>query len=1071
MNAISKAFLRRLLAAVVPAVLLFASAESAFAASGTWISNSSSTWSGAANWNPAVVPGTAAGDVVSITGTNITATRTVSINTNVTLGTLNIGDSDASHSYILARTSGTFTLNNSGSGAQINQVATSAGDTISAPFVLADNLAITNNALTNAIAPVRILTISGSISETGGARTLGKSGTATVVLSGTASYTGATTINAGILQFAKTASLYNSNTASWTAANIVTGSGATLGLNVGGAGEFTTGNVTTLLTNLGGLGGSITNNGLRAGSAIGFDTTNATGGVTIADNIRNSTGTGGGAIGVTKLGSGTMTLSGVSGTAANNYTGATTIDRGTLVLADGANLSGGLVFGAVIGGTSTGSLDLTNGSATFTSLNVRTDSTSGTNTITIGNGKALTVNGNVQVGYNGSTTSGNATTRLTVTGSSAGSDGTWNVTSSNGTFRVGDSGGSTVRPPSQATLDMSGLNSFTADLRTGASGSTGGTFAVGSTSGAATGGNVTATLAVNSTIKANALTISNVSGGPGTVSLKLGSGNQVINANNIAMSQGSRDASSLSFNTVSGSLTVRGAGSSGRANLTMLTGITTAFTTTSTFDVTGHQADLLLGAVKVLDSTAQTTSSANNYSAFFGFDQGTLDATSFLIGSKSGGTLSNILSSTVSLGSSSNSAASATLGTVTIANMTSGTTVSGTLNGTLNITGNATSVGITSLTVANYTSGSTTATANGLVSISGGTTTITNGITLANRATAGTTNGTLSITGGSLSVGTAGVSGTNGIFTSGAGGVGTSTLTLDGGSLNLNGNSIGGAGQLIAAAFRSGTLSNVGGINNGAGLTKSTAGTLILAGVNTYSGGTQIDAGTLVANGSVAGNVTVASGAALGGSGSFSGVLSGDGQIGPGNSPGILTVDSLQPTSTTSFAFELSGTGSPTWANAAGSVNDVLRLTNAASPFAGPLAGTNVVNVYLGVTSLSVNDTFLGGFFTDKSSSFDSSISAATYNFFVLGSGSGTAATYNGQSYYALDTWAAANVPGYTGVTVSTASVPTANFASGNVVNGQVTQFVIVPEPSAIVAAGFGIAMVGWSLWKRRRLA
>jgi autotransporter-associated beta strand protein len=1657
---------------------MVAGGESACAANGTWISNASSTWSGAANWSPAVVPGTAAGDIVSITGTNITATRTVTINTNVTLGTLNIGDTDATHSYILALSSGSFTLNNSGSGAQINQTATSAGDTISAPFVLGDNLTITNSAVTNAVSPIRILTITGNISETGGARTLSKSGTASVVLSGTATYTGATTINAGILQFAKTASLYNSSTASWTAANIVTGSGGTLGLNVGGTGEFTTGNVTTLLTNLGGLGGSITNNGLRAGSAIGFDTTNATGGVTIADNIRNSTGTGGGAIGVTKLGSGTMTLSGISSTAANNYTGATTIDRGMLVVADGANLSGGLMFGAVVGGTSTGSLDLTNGSATFTGLNVQTNS-SGTNTITLGSGKTLTVNGNVQVGYNGGATSGNGTPKLTVTGSSAGNDGTWNVTSSNGTFRVGDISSGASGRGQAATLDLSGLNTFATDLRTGATGSAGGTFVVGGSSGGANGSGATATLAVNSTIKAATLTISNVSGGSGTVSLRLGSGNQVINANSIGMSQGTRDSSSLLFDTVSGSLTVRGAGgSSSRANLSMLTGITTSSTTTSTFDVTGHQADLLLGAVKVLDSTAATTSSANNYSTFFGFDQGTLDATSFLIGSKSAGTLSNVLSSTVSLGSSSNSTASATLGAVSLASMTSGTTVSGTLNGTLNIAGNATSVSMTSLSVASYTSGSTTATANGLVSISGGTTSITNGVTLANRATAGTTNGTLSITGGSLSVGTAGVSSTNGIFTTGAGGVGTSTLTLDGGSLNLNGNSIGGAGQLITASFLSGTLSNVGGVNNGAGLTKtgagtltlsgsngysgdtrvnagtlavaanfglagstlnmnvadsgtatfaqnstlgglsgsrsldmggftlsigsnnasmtyggvltngavtkigtgtftlsgvsataasnysgtttidqgalavsttgnftggltfgatntgttvaaldltaasagfaggltvqnnsvssntitlgagrtlttsgtvaigntiglganpttkltiagstaadgtwahtasngvfrvgntdssatraanstldlgglatftvdlrttgsntggsflvgdaasasngsgstlvlaanstitaaslgirsenssnggfgtnslrlgsgaqvlnattitlgnnqratnsmsfsgstgtlqiraadgtgaatlniaaqtsikgsagtyastvdlsghladlklstvtigqlgttnvttastyvgtltfdsgtmtattvnlghvtttggtaagtgavgvlnigsatnlvnsatittldiakqatnnafttasgtvniagtntvvnltnvtvastsntgaaatgllnisggattvtngitlagrsgtpgtvngtlnvtggsltaggnitttgsggtatssltldggtldlggfaiggsgqlistlgfnsgtlrnvgginngvgltkSTAGTLVLAGVNTYSGGTRIDAGKLVADGSVDGNVTVASGASLGGSGSFSGALSGDGQIGPGNSPGILTVDSLQPTSATSFAFEFTGTGSPNWANAAGSINDVLRLTNATSPFASSLADTNVVNVYLGMTSLSVNDTFLGGFFTDKSTSFESSISAATYNYFVVGDGSGTAATYGGQNYYSLDTWAAGNVLGYTGVAVSTVAVPTAGFASGNVSNGQVTQFVIVPEPATIVFAGIGIALAAWSMRKR----
>jgi len=41
-----------------------------------------------------------------------------------------------------------------------------------------------------------------------------------------------TTINAGTLKFAKTASLYNSATASWTAANINVASGTTLALNV-----------------------------------------------------------------------------------------------------------------------------------------------------------------------------------------------------------------------------------------------------------------------------------------------------------------------------------------------------------------------------------------------------------------------------------------------------------------------------------------------------------------------------------------------------------------------------------------------------------------------------------------------------------------------------------------------------------------------------------------------------------------------------------------------------------------------------------------------------------------------
>lgn len=149
-----------------------------------------------------------------------------------------------------------------------------------------------------------------------------KTGTGTLTLSGANTYTGATTVNQGTLQFAKVNSLYGGAGASWTAAKITTGSGATFAINVGGTGEFTTGNVTTLLGNL----SSVSNNGLQAGSAIGFDTSNAAGGTfTISNNIANSTGAGGGAVGLTKLGGNTLVLSGN-----NNYTGATTVNGGAL---------------------------------------------------------------------------------------------------------------------------------------------------------------------------------------------------------------------------------------------------------------------------------------------------------------------------------------------------------------------------------------------------------------------------------------------------------------------------------------------------------------------------------------------------------------------------------------------------------------------------------------------------------------------------------------------------------------------------------------------------------------------
>ena len=63
------------------------------------------------------------------------------------------------------------------------------------------------------------------------------------------------------------------------------------------------------------------------------------------------------------------------------------------------------------------------------------------------------------------------------------------------------------------------------------------------------------------------------------------------------------------------------------------------------------------------------------------------------------------------------------------------------------------------------------------------------------------------------------------------------TLTLNGGTLNLNGGKIGQSTGLITNLnFQSGTLSNVGAINNGAGLTKTTVGVLRLTGTNAYTG-------------------------------------------------------------------------------------------------------------------------------------------------------------------------------------------------------------------------------------------
>ena len=327
---------------------------------------SAQSWNLNANWtNAAAFPN--ATQAVALINSPITVGQTINLNQSVTIGQLDIGAAGGAAAFNLAGNGGTLTFDNTPGTASVVQLASSQGDTISAPLVLNGSLNLFNTS-------ANPLTLSGNITGTSNLVVNG----GTVILGGTTTYGGTTTVAQGTLQIASPLALQDS------ILNHTNGSVTFSGITA---------------ATLGGLSGS-QNLSLSNTAAAALA-------LTVGNNNSNTiyTGAFSGSGSLTKSGTGTLTLAG-----ANNFTGGTTLLGGSLTIGGGTFGSSGSTI--LVGNGATGvSFNVTNGTATANVLNVAPNGGSTGDSAAITGSGSATFN-SVNLG-SGSDTSGPLTINTT----------------------------------------------------------------------------------------------------------------------------------------------------------------------------------------------------------------------------------------------------------------------------------------------------------------------------------------------------------------------------------------------------------------------------------------------------------------------------------------------------------------------------------------------------------------------------------------------------------------------------------------------------------------------------------